>query len=151
MTRGIRPEQVWGLGLATDVEAAISAALGSGYVLRNWPIGQHPGERDLNRAAPLVVFVVKEAWDALSAASRKRLEEWEVPQRVLVLSAGQSVSDFDELLEKSGIVVTPGSGFGAAGEGYFRITAFGSWENASKAVSRLKTGGFEKSGRSGAI
>lgn len=99
MTRGIRPEQVWGLGLATDVEAAISAALGSGYVLRNWPIGQHPGERDLNRAAPLVVFVVKEAWDALSAASRKRLEEWEVPQRVLVLSTGQSVSDFDELLE----------------------------------------------------
>ncbi len=56
---------------------------------------------------------------------------------------------FDELLEKFAIVVTPGSGFGAAGEGYFRITAFGSWENATKAVSRLKTGGYTGTGRRG--
>jgi LL-diaminopimelate aminotransferase len=56
---------------------------------------------------------------------------------------------FDELLEKFAIVVTPGSGFGAAGEGYFRITAFGSWENATKAVSRLKTGGYSGTGRRG--
>lgn len=99
MTRGMRPEQVWGLGLTDDAAAAISAALGSGYALRNWPAGQHPDERDLGRATPLVIFAVKEAWDALSPASRKRLEEWEVAQRVLVLSEAQSLSDFDELLE----------------------------------------------------
>ncbi|MEL7639738.1 MAG: GGDEF domain-containing protein [Solidesulfovibrio sp.] len=99
MTRGMRPEQVWGLGLSDEAAAAISAALGSGYGLRNWPAGQHPGERDLGRGAPLVIFVVKEAWDALSGPARQRLEHWEVPQRVLVLSPDQSVSDFDEVLE----------------------------------------------------
>jgi len=99
MTRGVRPEQVWGIGLREEAAAEISAALGSGYVLRNWPRGQHPGERDLGRATPLVIFVVKEAWDALPAPSRKRLEEWEVPQRVLVLAPSQSVADFDELLD----------------------------------------------------
>jgi diguanylate cyclase (GGDEF)-like protein len=99
MTRGIRPEQVWGIGLTPDAAAAISAALGSGYALRNWPRGEHPGERELGRSAPIVIFVVKEAWDDLPATARKRLEEWEIPQRVLVLNATQSVADFDELLE----------------------------------------------------
>ncbi len=56
---------------------------------------------------------------------------------------------FDELLEKCGIVVTPGSGFGAAGEGYFRVTAFGSWENAGKAIARLKDGGIQGNARRG--
>lgn len=99
MTRGMRPEQVWGLGLSDTASAAISAALGSGYVLRNWPAGQHPGERDLGRAAPLLIFVAGDAWDALPPAARKRLEEWEVPQRVLLLAEDQSLADIDEVLE----------------------------------------------------
>lgn len=99
MTRGMRPELVWGIGLTEAYETAISAALGSGYVLRNWPTGRFPGERDLGRAAPLVIFVVKEAWDVLPDTARRRLEEWEVPQRVLVLGESQSVADFDELLD----------------------------------------------------
>ncbi|MGI6071146.1 MAG: LL-diaminopimelate aminotransferase [Blautia sp.] len=45
---------------------------------------------------------------------------------------------FDELLEKAGVVGTPGAGFGAHGEGYFRLTAFGSHENTKKAVERIK-------------
>lgn len=44
---------------------------------------------------------------------------------------------FDYLLEKYNIVGTPGSGFGKNGEGYFRLTAFGSVENTKKAVERL--------------
>lgn len=36
---------------------------------------------------------------------------------------------FDMLLEKANVVGTPGSGFGPSGEGYFRLTAFGSYEN----------------------
>lgn len=99
MTRGVRPEQIWGIGLCDQAEAAVSAALGSGYALRNWPRGDHPGERDVTRGTPLVIFVVKEAWDALPDVCRKRLEEWEVPQRVLLLAASQSVADFEELLE----------------------------------------------------
>ena len=45
---------------------------------------------------------------------------------------------FDELLEKVNIVGTPGSGFGPSGEGYFRLTAFGSREDTIKAIDRIK-------------
>ncbi|KHK04043.1 GGDEF domain-containing protein [Desulfovibrio sp. TomC] len=99
MTRGLRPEQVWGIGLADEAGTAVSTALGSGYVLRNWPIGSHPTERDIARATPLVIFVVKDGWDALPPDTRKGIEEWEIPQRVLVLGASQSVADFEEVLE----------------------------------------------------
>lgn len=45
---------------------------------------------------------------------------------------------FDYLLTKLNIVGTPGVGFGPSGEGYLRLTAFGSLENTKEAVSRLK-------------
>ena len=45
---------------------------------------------------------------------------------------------FDDLLAKTGIVGTPGSGFGRNGEGFFRLTAFGSTENTKEAMRRLK-------------
>lgn len=45
---------------------------------------------------------------------------------------------FDELLEKANVVGTPGSGFGPSGEGYFRLTAFGTKENSMEAIKRIK-------------
>lgn len=45
---------------------------------------------------------------------------------------------FDYLLEKANVVGTPGSGFGPSGEGYFRLTAFGSYENTVAAIDRIK-------------
>ena len=45
---------------------------------------------------------------------------------------------FDMLLEKANVVGTPGSGFGPSGEGYFRLTAFGSYENTLEALDRIK-------------
>lgn len=47
---------------------------------------------------------------------------------------------FDQLLEEKNIVGTPGSGFGPSGEGYFRLTAFGSLENTIEAMDRIKNG-----------
>ena len=44
---------------------------------------------------------------------------------------------FDELLEKVNIVGTPGSGFGTSGEGFFRLTAFGTKENTIDAIKRI--------------
>ena len=44
---------------------------------------------------------------------------------------------FDYLLENLNIVGTPGSGFGPSGEGYFRLTAFGSLENTKEAMERI--------------
>ena len=44
---------------------------------------------------------------------------------------------FDFLLENANVVGTPGSGFGAAGEGYFRLSAFNTRENVEKAMHRI--------------
>jgi LL-diaminopimelate aminotransferase len=45
---------------------------------------------------------------------------------------------FDLLLEKAGVVCTPGAGFGRCGQGFIRISAFNSFENVQKAMSRIK-------------
>jgi LL-diaminopimelate aminotransferase len=45
---------------------------------------------------------------------------------------------FDELLQKAHLVGTPGSGFGASGEGYFRLSAFNSRTNVEEAVQRFQ-------------
>lgn len=45
---------------------------------------------------------------------------------------------FDHLLARANVVGTPGSGFGPSGEGYFRLTAFGSYENTVAAIERIK-------------
>ena len=47
---------------------------------------------------------------------------------------------FDFLLEKLQVVGTPGAGFGTMGEGYFRLTAFGSRENTIEAMDRIVNG-----------
>ena len=47
---------------------------------------------------------------------------------------------FDRLLETVQIVGTPGSGFGPSGEGYFRLTAFGTYENTVAAIERIRNG-----------
>jgi LL-diaminopimelate aminotransferase len=44
---------------------------------------------------------------------------------------------FDRVLNEANIVITPGSGFGSAGEGYFRISAFNSRANAEDAAQRF--------------
>lgn len=45
---------------------------------------------------------------------------------------------FDHLLNKAHVVGTPGSGFGAAGEGYFRLSAFNSRANVDEAMRRIR-------------
>lgn len=45
---------------------------------------------------------------------------------------------FDDLLARAKVVGTPGSGFGPQGEGYFRLTAFGTPENTREAIDRIK-------------
>ncbi len=46
---------------------------------------------------------------------------------------------FDHLLNTANVVGTPGSGFGPSGEGYFRLTAFGTHENTKRAIDRIKS------------
>ena len=51
---------------------------------------------------------------------------------------GESWEFFDRLLEDSHVVCTPGAGFGAAGEGYARLSAFNSAENVAEAIRRIE-------------
>jgi len=46
---------------------------------------------------------------------------------------------FDKMLEEAQVVITPGSGFGAAGEGYFRISSFNTRENVQEVCRRIAT------------
>lgn len=46
---------------------------------------------------------------------------------------------FDMLLDKAGVVCTPGAGFGKCGQGYIRLSAFNSYENVEKAMARIAT------------
>ncbi|BCX47409.1 diaminopimelate aminotransferase [Haloferula helveola] len=46
---------------------------------------------------------------------------------------------FDKMLGEAQVVITPGAGFGAAGEGYFRISAFNSRENVEEVCKRIAT------------
>ena len=45
---------------------------------------------------------------------------------------------FDKILGEANVVITPGSGFGSKGEGYFRISAFNSRANAEEVARRLQ-------------
>jgi LL-diaminopimelate aminotransferase len=49
---------------------------------------------------------------------------------------------FDRLLEVAHVVGTPGSGFGPAGEGFLRLSAFNSRENVEEAIARIQGAGF---------
>ena len=51
---------------------------------------------------------------------------------------GDSWAFFDKLLAEANVVTTPGAGFGKAGEGYIRISAFNSRENVLEAIERLR-------------
>jgi LL-diaminopimelate aminotransferase len=56
---------------------------------------------------------------------------------IWVATGSDSWAFFDMLLEKAGVVCTPGAGFGTCGEGYVRISAFNSRENVTAAMSRI--------------
>jgi LL-diaminopimelate aminotransferase len=51
---------------------------------------------------------------------------------------GSSWQFFDRLLETAHVVGTPGAGFGPAGEGYFRLSAFNSRANVEEAIARIR-------------
>ena len=58
----------------------------------------------------------------------------------LRVPGGDSWKFFDTLLRNYNIIGTPGAGFGKAGEGYFRMTAFASRENTQRAMERIRKG-----------
>ena len=81
--------------------------------------------------AKVIYDGLKEAGFKVSGAVNSPYIWLEVPQGMT------SWDFFDVLLRQANVVGTPGSGFGPAGEGYFRLTAFGSAERTKQAVERI--------------
>ena len=78
--------------------------------------------REASREAGLEVYGGEHA-PYIWIAAPGRLSSWDV---------------FDKMLGEAHVVVTPGSGFGAQGEGFFRVSAFNSRENALEVAERIK-------------
>ena len=85
-------------------------------------------------------YVIKFDYKTLSGDTRLNLTTVSYTHLVWLKCPGGmgSWAFFDELLEKANVVGTPGAGFGRNGEGFFRLTAFGSQENTREAVRRLR-------------
>ena len=77
--------------------------------------------------------------EAVTAAGLAVFGGENAPYVWVACPAGLSSWDmFDKMLEQAQVVITPGSGFGAAGEGYFRISAFNSRANVEEVCLRLR-------------
>ena len=77
--------------------------------------------------------------EGLSEAGYKVSGGVNAPYVLLQVPEGMTSWEFfDYLLENANVVGTPGSGFGPSGEGYFRLTGFGTYENTVKAIERIK-------------
>ena len=78
--------------------------------------------------------------EGLQQAGYKVFGGVNAPYIWLKVPHGDSWRFYDELLKNYHIIGTPGEGFGAAGEGFFRMTAFASRENTIKAMERIQKG-----------
>ena len=79
--------------------------------------------------------------EGLQKAGYKVFGGINAPYIWLKVPHGDSWKFYDELLTHYNIIGTPGEGFGAAGEGFFRMTAFATRESTIKAMERIKKGG----------
>ena len=93
------------------------------------------------QVAELIAFYLENARlirEGLSAAGMEVHGGVNAPYVWIKTPGGATSWDFfDRLLNECHVVGTPGSGFGAAGEGYFRISAFNSRENVEEALTRI--------------
>ncbi len=77
--------------------------------------------------------------DAFAAAGMQVHGGVNAPYLWIKTPAGlTSLEMFDRMLSELNIIITPGSGFGAQGEGFFRLSAFNSRENADEAARRIE-------------
>ena len=100
-------------------------------------------EEGKEQIAELVAFYMNNAKllrEGLKAAGFTVFGGENAPYVWLKTPAGKTSWEFfDELLSVANVVGTPGSGFGASGEGYFRLSAFNSLENTEDAIRRIQS------------
>jgi LL-diaminopimelate aminotransferase len=101
------------------------------------------GKRAAREAVAYYMANAKAILEGLRAAGLSCWGGVNAPYIWLRAPGGLSSWDFfDLLLDRAGVVGTPGSGFGPSGEGYFRLTAFSSREDTLEAVRRIQAMGL---------
>lgn len=97
------------------------------------------GRQQINEIIAHYMTNAKIIRESLTALNMKVYGGQNAPY-VWLKTPGQTTSwqFFDQLLSQCHVVGTPGSGFGASGEGYFRLSAFNSRENVNQAMTRIK-------------
>lgn len=101
------------------------------------------GQRQVKEAVDYYLTNAKVLREGLTEAGLEVYGGINAPYVWIKAPAGMSSWEFfDTLLEKCNVAGTPGSGFGPAGEGYFRLTAFNTLENTIEAVRRIKEARF---------
>ena len=97
------------------------------------------GKAQLKEQVGYYMRNAKVIYDGLKEAGYEVYGGINAPYIWLKVPAGMTSWEFfDYLLENANVVGTPGSGFGPSGEGYFRLTAFGTYENTVEAIDRMK-------------
>lgn len=97
------------------------------------------GKSQIRRTIDYYMQNARQMRDALEAAGLEVYSGTDAPYLWIRTPKGMtSWQFFDEMLHKSHVVCTPGSGFGPAGEGYIRLTAFGQHEATKEALERIK-------------
>ena len=97
------------------------------------------GQKETREQIAYYMRNAKTIFDGLKDAGYSVSGGVNAPYIWLKVPAGMTSWDFfDYLLREVNIVGTPGSGFGPSGEGYFRLTAFGTYENTVEAMERIR-------------
>jgi LL-diaminopimelate aminotransferase len=98
------------------------------------------GQREVRALVDFYMENARIIRDGLAATGLTVYGGRNAPYIWIKMAPGQSSWDFfDRLLRDAHVVGTPGSGFGPSGEGYFRLTAFGSRSHTEEAIARIKT------------
>jgi LL-diaminopimelate aminotransferase len=114
---------------------------GAPYIIQKagMAVYSEEGKAQLKDQVAYYMRNAKVIYDGLKEAGCEVYGGVNAPYIWLKVPAGMTSWEFfDLLLEEASVVGTPGSGFGPSGEGYFRLTAFGTYENTVEAIERLK-------------
>jgi LL-diaminopimelate aminotransferase len=96
------------------------------------------GQREVRELTDYYLENARIVTDALADMGMRYAGGLHSPYVWVEASAASSWDLFEKLLNEAAVVTTPGSGFGAGGEGFIRISAFNSRENVREAVRRIR-------------
>ncbi|MDK2957885.1 MAG: hypothetical protein PWQ57_3383 [Desulfovibrionales bacterium] len=106
MKRGERPELLWGLGLSAEEAQQIEAAVGPGFILRNFPEGQLPWRKEMDQEEkPSVIWTPWRVWRDMTEHRREGYRHWEGGQRILIQDEQDESVELEDVLEQGFLTV----------------------------------------------